>query len=172
MDIREYDDRFVAITPEQDVKLLRQTFEIADSARAAGNHPFGALLADAEGNILMEQQNIQETKLDVTGHAETTLVRRAAREYDKEFLWNCSLYTSAEPCCMCAGAIYWGNIGRIVFAMTEKDLLTLTGDNVLNPTFDLSCREVLSKGQKPIVVKGPYPELVEEAVGVHKGFWD
>ena len=73
---------------------------------------------------------------------------------------------------MCTGAIYWANIGCIVYGMTERRLLELTGSNEQNPTFDLPCREVLARGQKQIQVFGPFPEVEEEAAAVHEGFWD
>ena len=86
---------------------LRRAIEVSKQSRAAGNTPFGALLVDAEGNILMEQQNIEITEHICTGHAETTLAARASQAYSREFLSHCTLYTTAEPCAMCAGAIYW-----------------------------------------------------------------
>ena len=119
----------------------------------------------------MEQENIEITTKKCTGHAETTLAERASVLYPKSFLWNCTLYTSAEPCAMCAGAIYWANIGRVVYAMTEKRLLELTGSNEQNPTFSLDCRTVFSHGQKDIKVIGPFPALEEEAAAVHQGYW-
>lgn len=172
MEIKEFEQRFSAITHEKDMELLRRTFELAKEARASGNNPFGALLADAEGNILIEQENIEVTTRDCTGHAEAAVARQASMRYEKGFLWNCTLYTSAEPCCMCTGAIYWANIGRIVFAMSENMLFQTTGNHEANPSFNHSCREILSKGQKEIVVQGPFPELIEEALEPHQGFWD
>ena len=80
--------------------LLRRCVEISKEAVAAGNHPFGALLADKDGNILVESGNIEVTERDCTGHAETAVMRLASKKYSKEFLWECTLYTTAEPCCM------------------------------------------------------------------------
>lgn len=151
---------------------LKRCIEISRQARAAGNTPFGALLADKDGNIIMEQENIEITDKICTGHAEATLAARASHKYSKEFLWDCTLYTTAEPCVMCAGAIYWANIGRVVYGMTEQRLLELTGSNEQNPTFDLPCRKVFSMGQKPIAVVGPIPSVEEEAARVHEGFWN
>lgn len=73
---------------------------------------------------------------------------------------------------MCAGAIYWANIGRVVYGMTERRLLELTGSNEQNPTFDLPCREVFSRGQKAIEVVGPVTEVEVDAAKVHEGYWD
>lgn len=154
------------------VYYLKRAIEVSKLSREHGNTPFGAILVDGEGNILMEQENIEITTKKCTGHAEATLADRASQEYSREFLWNCTLYTSAEPCAMCAGAIYWANIGRVVYAMTEKRLLELTGSNEQNPTFALPCREVFAKGQKDIEVVGPFPELEVEAASVHQGYWD
>ncbi len=160
------------LSNEQHKKLLERTIEISRNSRAHGNTPFGSLLADKEGNILMEQENIELTEGIATGHAECTLVQRASQKYSKEFLWDCTLYTTAEPCAMCAGTIYWANIGTVVYAMEETRLLELTGSNDINPTFDLPCRDVFAKGQKDIKVVGPFPELEVAAAKVHQGFWD
>ena len=151
---------------------LRRCIEISRQSRAGGNTPFGALLVDSEGNIVMEQGNIEITENICTGHAETTLAARASHVFSKDFLWTCTLYTTAEPCAMCAGAIYWANIGRVVYGMTEKRLLQLTGSDEQNPTFDLPCREVFARGQKDIQVIGPIAAVEEEAAEVHIGYWN
>ena len=143
---------------------LRRAIEISREARAAGNTPFGALLVNKDGDIVMEQGNIEITDKICTGHAEATLAARASHEFTKDFLWDCTLYTTAEPCAMCAGAIYWAN--------TERRLLELTGSNEQNPTFDLPCREVFARGQKAIEVVGPVPEVEVDAAKVHEGYWD
>ncbi len=171
MIIRETDARFSFFTPEKDAEYLRRAIEIGIQARRGGNNPFGAVLVDGEGNILMEQGNVEVTEKDRTGHAETTLARKASHLYDRAFLWNCTLYTSFEPCCMCTGAIYWANIGRIVYAAAETALLAETGNNEHNPTFNIGCRDILEKGQKSIVVRGPVPDLAREALATHEGFW-
>lgn len=151
---------------------LRRCIELSQQARAHGNTPFGALLVDKAGKILLEQENIEMTQHVCTGHAETALAAKASQHYEKDFLWECTLYTTAEPCAMCTGAIYWGNIGRIVYGLEEKRLLELTGDNDQNPTFDLPCRKIIASGQKAIEVIGPFPALEAEIVAAHDGFWN
>lgn len=148
---------------------LRSAIEIARQSRAHGNHPFGALLADANGEVLLTTENTVVTERDCTGHAETNLMRRASREFDRDLLAGCTLYSSTEPCAMCAGAIYWGNVGRVVYALGEAQLLAITGDNPENLTLSLPCREVFARGQRRIEVVGP--ALEEEAKKVHEGFW-
>jgi tRNA(Arg) A34 adenosine deaminase TadA len=104
-------------------------------------------------------------------HAEAVLARMAARQYTAEALWDCTLYTTVEPCCMCAGTQYWAHIGRLVYGMTEARLLQLTGNHAENPTMDLPCREVFAHGQKDIRVWGPVPEVEDEIAALHIAFW-
>jgi tRNA(Arg) A34 adenosine deaminase TadA len=70
---------------------------------------------------------------------------------------------------MCAGAIYWTGIGRVVYGLPEQDLLKYTGSHEQNPTLDIPCRDVFARGQRVIEVSGPL--LKEEAGKVHEGFW-
>lgn len=156
---------------ERDQKLLLRTAELAESAVQHGNTPFGALLAGPDGAVLLEQENIEISEHDCTGHAETALVRHASKLYSREFLSNCTLYTSVEPCAMCAGAIYWSGIGRVVFGMSENRLLELTGDDPRNPTMHLPCHVVLASGQRAIVLEGPFPELREKLEAIHLKYW-
>ena len=104
-----------------------------------------------------------------TQHAELAAAALAARKLSPEALARCTLYTSAEPCCMCAGAVYWTGIGRVVYALSEHTLLGLTGDHPENPTFSLPCREVFARGQRRVEVVGPLIE--DEAAAPHRGFW-
>jgi tRNA(Arg) A34 adenosine deaminase TadA len=154
---------------ERDNALLRAAVDRASHSRAEGNHPFGAVLADARGSILLDAGNTVGTEHDCTGHAETNLARAASRAYDREFLRTCTLYTSAEPCAMCSGAIYWSGIGRVVYALSESDLRAITGDDPENPTLDMPCRTVFASGQRAVAVEGPAP--IEGAAAVHEGFW-
>ena len=106
---------------------------------------------------------------DRTAHAERLLASWAARTYDLPFLAQTTLYTSAEPCAMCAGAIYWAGIGRVVYGQSEKGLKAQTGAHDENPTLDLPCRLVFEAGQRPIDVVGPL--LEEEAAQLQADFW-
>src|SRR5262249_45065370 len=151
--------------------LLRTCIEISAEARRSGNTPFGALLADREGRVLLTQGNVEFTEHRCTGHAETALMEWASKQFSKEMLWECSLYTTAEPCAMCAGGIYWGNVGTVVYAISEARLSQLTGDDERNLTLNLPCREVFAKGRKKIKVIGPFPELEKETIRPHVGYW-
>ena len=156
----------------KDKALLMRCVEIAREAVKKGNHPFGALLADKDGNILMEQGNeFQEG--GSAYHAETLLLLKAARRYSPEELSGCTLYSNFEPCCMCTGALYWTNVRRLVFGATEKELLLFTGDNEENPTFSLSSRDVVAHGQKEIEILGPTEDkaLLAAICSDHAEFW-
>jgi tRNA(Arg) A34 adenosine deaminase TadA len=83
---------------------LRRAIELAQQACDHGNHPFGALLVDRRGNVVLEAENTVRTDRDVTAHAETNLMRMASARFEPDFLERCTLYTSTEPCAMCAGA--------------------------------------------------------------------
>jgi len=150
-----------------DETLLRRAIAISIRSVANGNHPFGALLADGS-EVVLEAENTVTTTGDITGHAETNLVRLAGR-FSLEQLRGFTLYTSCEPCAMCSGAIYWAGIGRVVYAMSEHELLPLTGDHPDNPTLSLPSREVFARGQRTVVVAGP--ALESEAREPHVGFW-
>jgi tRNA(Arg) A34 adenosine deaminase TadA len=149
--------------------FLRRTFAIAEVARASGSHPFGALLVGPDGAVLMEQGNAYMPDHDMTGHAERVLMTRASQAYSPGFLAGCTMYASAEPCAMCAGAAYWAGIGRVVYAMSEHQLKEITGSHPENPTLDLPCRVVFAAGQRAVEIIGPL--LVEEAAAVHEGAW-
>lgn len=154
----------------QDEKYLRMAFAVAAAARAMGQHPFGCIMVGPDGEILLEQGNAYETEgHDMTAHAERILASRASRGWDVGFLSRCTMYTSAEPCAMCAGAVYWAGIGRVVFGQSEHDLKIQTGNHDENPTLDLPCRTVFAAGQRDIEVVGPL--LSEEAAALQEGFW-
>jgi tRNA(Arg) A34 adenosine deaminase TadA len=152
---------------DQDLQLLRQAIGVAHRAREHGNHPFGALLANEQGDALLEAENTVITDNDCTGHAELNLMRLASRRFSAVVLSRCALYTSTEPCPMCAGSIFWGGVGRVVYALSEDGLYAMTGDSP--DKLLLSCREVFARGGRPIEVLGP--ALEEEARKVHEGFW-
>ncbi|MGD8822180.1 MAG: nucleoside deaminase [Anaerolineales bacterium] len=150
-------------------RFIRHSIQIAQRARDNGNHPFGALLVDAQGQILLEAENTVVTQRDCTGHAEANLMRLASSQFDSDFLANCTLYTSTEPCPMCAGAIFWGNVRRVVFGLSMEGLYDLIGPGN-EDSLVLPCRQVFEHGKKPVEVIGPI--LEEEARVVHQNFWD
>jgi tRNA(Arg) A34 adenosine deaminase TadA len=150
-------------------RFIRTSIQIAQRSRDHGNHPFGALLVDERGQILIEAENTVVTERDCTGHAETNLMRLATAKYAPGDLACCTLYTSTEPCPMCAGAIFWGNVRRVVFGLSMESLYDLIGtDN--EDSLVLPCRQVFERGKKSVEVIGPV--LEGEARVVHRDFWD
>ena len=155
---------------EVDEKHLRRAIELAREARADGRHPFGSLVVDATGSVVVESRNNAVRPAgEPTQHAEMLACAAAARLLSNAELGACTLYTSTEPCAMCAGGIYWVGLGRVVYALAETGLLRYTGADPKNPTLDLPCREVFARGQRKVAVEGPF--LEEEAGLVHEGFW-
>jgi len=151
-----------------DVTFLRAAFDAAQRARAKGNHPFGAILVDAHGEILLEAENAVVTDCDSTAHAELNLMRAASAAYDPDMLAHCTIYTSTEPCPMCAGAIFWTNVRRVVFGLSEKGLYEIVGE-ATEEVLRLPCKTLFDHGMKSIDVLGPL--LEDEARAVHAGFW-
>lgn len=152
-----------------DLEHLRTAIEIAQLARDHGNHPFGAILVDENNQVLLQAENTVVTESDCTGHAETNLMRLASQHFSPEKLSTCTLYTSTEPCAMCAGAIHWGNVSRVVFALSEIELYEMIGpspEHLLLP-----CSEVFARSQRLVEVVGPASEFNAEARAVHEGFW-
>ncbi|MYI56443.1 MAG: nucleoside deaminase [Acidimicrobiia bacterium] len=157
---------------ERDEAFLRRAIEVSQRSRANGNHPFGAIFVDRDGNVLLEAENSVVTSGDLTGHAETNLARQIGLNLSADEIAGGTFYSSCEPCSMCSGAVYWAGVNRLVFAMSETDLLPLAGgEGGGNPTMTgLGCRAVLASGQRRIEVSGPH--LADEAVEAHRGFWD
>ena len=153
-----------------DEHFLARTFDVARRSMDNGNHPFGAILVDRNRNILIETENGYMPAHDGTAHAERLLATQACTTLSPDVLSNATIYSSAEPCAMCAGAIYWAGIGRLVYGLSEHRLRALTGNHPENPTLDLPCREVFRSGQRATDVIGPL--LEDEAEALHQGVWD
>ena len=152
-----------------EIEHLKTSISVAWRARENGNHPFGAVLVDEHNQVILQAENTVVTGRDSTGHAETNLVRLATQQYSPEQLAPCTLYSSTEPCAMCAGAIYWSQIGRVVYALSEIDLYNIIGDSPDHLL--LPCREVFAHSKRHIEVLGPISSLEIEARAVHQGFW-
>jgi len=152
-----------------DEALMRRTYDVARQALAEGSHPFGAILVGPDGAVLMEQGNGYLPLHDMTAHAERVLMTRASQKWAPDFLQACTLYSSAEPCAMCAGAAYWAGVGRVVYGLSEARLKGITGNHPENPTLDLDCRTVFASGQRAVEVVGPL--LEDEGAELHKGVW-
>ena len=136
-----------------DFEHLRAAIGLSRAARDKGNEPYGALLVDARGAVLMGAENTQVSERDCTGHAELNLIRAASRRFDPRTLAGSTLYASGEPCPMCAGAVYFAGIGRLVYALGIDSMAACAGPGV--DELYLSCREVLARGTRAVEVIGP-----------------
>ena len=155
---------------ERDGRYLRKAIAFSHAARRRGNRPFGAAIVSATGEVLAEAYcNTAETG-DVTGHAETIALRMLARrKIPREELAGATIYSSGEPCVMCAGAIFWSNIGRVVFGIDAERLRVFRGEHGDQRDAELSCRDVFRASPHPIECIGP--ALVDEAGAAHDGAW-
>ncbi|OTA91203.1 hypothetical protein M434DRAFT_397368 [Hypoxylon sp. CO27-5] len=153
------------MTPAQIASGIQAALTVQRRAVAFGKRPFAAVLIGPDNDeVLLTHQSV-----DQVNHAESSLARLAYKHYPKEYLWQCSLFSTWEPCGMCTATIYWAHIGRIVFAGSNDQLYELTGPgNKENFTMDWHTRDVL-KGcpQKNIEVIGPLEDegmiVVEES---------
>ncbi|MGW4487096.1 nucleoside deaminase [Amycolatopsis sp. NPDC004368] len=135
--------------------LLRRAIELAATARASGNPPFGSLLATAEGKVLVEEWNTSITDRDITAHPELKLARWAASELDPATAARTTMYTSCQPCGMCTGAIERSGLGRVVFALSTEQLNTLK-PHATGTAFELQGPALFDEARLP--VEGYYRE--------------
>jgi tRNA(Arg) A34 adenosine deaminase TadA len=148
-------------------QFIKRAIELAASARKNGNHPFGALLVDGTGHVILTAENTALTTHDPTRHAELNLVQLACGTIPPDTLAKATLYTSTEPCIMCCGAIHWARISSVVYGCSAKTL----GSIVKSDDFLFPCRETFRRTKQPsVLVIGPVLEA--EATAVHRGFWN
>ena len=116
-----------------DEYFMKQALLEAEIAFDKGEMPIGAVIV-CEGRIIARAHNLTETLNDVTAHAEMQAITAAAFILGGKYLIDCTLYVTVEPCPMCAGALYWAQIGRIVYgANDEKRGYTILTPNTLHP---------------------------------------
>ncbi|ALK91509.1 MULTISPECIES: nucleoside deaminase [unclassified Limnohabitans] len=154
---------------DTDATYLRDAIRMSAVARARGNRPFGAVVISKQGELLAEAFcNTTETG-DCTGHAETTAVRMLSPKHARSVLAEATLYSSAEPCVMCAGAIFWSGIQRVIYGIDAERLRIFRGELLEQKDAELSCRDVFNASSHPIECIGP--ALIHDASQVHEGFW-
>ena len=138
------------INREKDEKYMRLAIEEAKLALKADEVPIGAIIV-AGGCIVGRGHNLVETLVDVTAHAEIQAITAAANTLGGKYLSQCTLYVTVEPCIMCAGAIGWAQIKRVVFGATdEKRGFTFFAPKALHPkctissgVLEIECRELM-----------------------------
>ena len=135
---------------ENDIRYMQLALAEAQKAFAMGEVPVGCVIV-ADGQVVGRGHNLTETLADVTAHAEMQAITAAANTLGGKYLSQCTLYVTLEPCVMCAGAIGWAQVKRVVFgAGDEKRGFTLLAPNALHPkctvssgVLELECRELM-----------------------------
>lgn len=136
---------------DKDLAPMRLAIEASASALARGDMPFGAVLVSPTGEQLHVAGNDQVTGGDFTGHAEMALLRQASMRLGREALRGCTVYASGEPCAMCAGALFWSGIARLVYAASTEDIRDALG---ADPALMTRCEAVLASGTPKVEVRG------------------
>ena len=154
---------------DTDGRYLREAIALADTARERANRPFGALIVAADGRVLAAASNANGESGDCTAHAELSAIRLASPLHSRDELATATLYSSAEPCVMCAGAIFWSAIGRVVYGIDAERLRVFRGERLDQKDAELSCRDVFNTSSHAIECIGP--ALIEEASTSHQGAW-
>ncbi|MBK6545418.1 MAG: nucleoside deaminase [Saprospiraceae bacterium] len=116
-----------------DAYFMKKAFEEANKASLAGEIPIGAILV--YGNqILAKAHNQTELLLDVTAHAEILAITAGSQNLNSKYLKNCTLYVTLEPCPMCAAALRWAQLSRLVYAAEDEKMGYLRfGNELLHP---------------------------------------
>ena len=152
---------------DTDLKAMRLAIEASEQAADKGDGPFGATLVSPEGNILLVASNNAKTAADCTGHAEMVLIRQAQAQFGLPALRGATVVASGEPCAMCAGALFWAGISRIVFAASHADIIRARG---ASPAMPIDSRTTLAGAQPAVEIDGPL--LGDEAYAVLKRVGD
>src|SRR5579864_9491770 len=153
----------------QDLPHLRRCVELAAEAVAAGDYPFGSVLVAADGQVLAEDRNRENTAGDATRHPEFELARWAAANMTAAGRAGATVFTSGEHCPMCAAAHAWVGLGRIVYVSSSEQLtawLAELGVPSSSPVRALPIRDVAPG----LTVQGPVPELDEQVRELHRRF--
>ena len=137
-------------TDDKDEQFMRKALYEAEKAAEEGEIPIGAVIV-CNDRIISRAHNLTEKLHDVTAHAEMQAITAAADLLGGKYLSNCTLYVTVEPCVMCAGAIGWAQIGRIVYgASDEKRGYQLYAPRALHPkavvtrgVLEAECRQMM-----------------------------
>jgi len=148
----------------EDERYVRDAIELAREAVSNGNTPFGSLLV-VDGTARRRSRNTTVTENDITAHPELKLARWAARELAAAERADCTMYTSTEPCEMCATAIYYAGLDRVVYSVSAETLASIRGDD----NAGISCLEVIERKGGATTVDGPV--LESDGRRVHEEFY-
>ena len=165
---------FAGFPAEQAVSVrdgvyLRQAIALSRTARERGNRPFGSVIVAADGTVLGQGWNSNSELGDCTAHAEVQAIRDASQRHGRDTLQEATIYASGEPCVMCAGAIFWANLRRVVYGIDDQRLRVFRGERLDQRDVELSCRDVFRAAPFEMACTGP--ALIDEASQPHVGAW-
>lgn len=153
---------------EKDLSCMQEAIEMSRLARRTGNAPYGAVLADKQGNILYRQADVTQTEQRLSGHAVVQLLENAMKDMARTELSECTLYVTVEPCYLCAGAVLVSGIGRVVYGMSKEKLADVVG---MAKTMRPDVNKAFVGHEDELVIEGPVPQLESEILSAHKGAW-
>ncbi|MFF3840053.1 nucleoside deaminase [Streptomyces sp. NPDC001930] len=133
-----------------DETLLRRAIGLAAHAVTLGDAPYGSLLVGPDGAVLAEAHNTVRRDDDITAHPELKLARWAARELDPDTAARTTMYTSCQPCGMCAGGIARSGLGRVVYALATEQLVELNPQSGDWPTVAQDGPALFDEARAPI----------------------
>ncbi|WP_043619231.1 nucleoside deaminase [Nonomuraea candida] len=133
-----------------DERLLRRAIGLAARAVTLGDAPYGSLLAGPDGEILAEAHNTVRRDNDISAHPELKLARWAARELDERTAARTTMYTSCQPCGMCAGGIVRSGLGRVVYALSTEQLVELNPGSGAWPAVEQEGPALFDEARAPI----------------------
>lgn len=123
----------IKVSSQQDEKYMRMAIEEAERALAKHEVPIGAIVV-AGDRVIGRGHNLVETLADATAHAEMQAITAAASTLGGKYLQQCTLYVTVEPCAMCAGAIAWSQVGRVVYGAADaKRGYSTISERILHP---------------------------------------
>jgi tRNA(Arg) A34 adenosine deaminase TadA len=143
--------------------FVRRAIDLAREAGERGDGPYGSVLV-RDGEVVMEASNRTNTEDDIALHPELTLARRAAREFDPEARRETAMYTSTEPCPMCATGIGIAGLGAVVYSVSGARTAEIYGTEPSS----LPCEEVFERRGADVDVVGDV--LESEGVALHESF--
>jgi tRNA(adenine34) deaminase len=157
--------------PDSDLPHLRHAFALAAKARARGDRPFAAVIVAEDGTTLAEGLSTQGAGGGGTlAHSEMNACQAAiSAGIPRARLRRATIYCSGEPCAMCASAIFYTGVGRVVYGLSAGAILHLRNARPHTAGLALSCRQVLESAAERVEVVGPC--LEEEGAVPHRGYW-
>jgi tRNA(adenine34) deaminase len=140
------------LSPEE--KYMRLAIEVAKQSQADGDYPVGALVV-LNGEVIAQSGTRIVRDTDATAHAEVTVIREACKKLNMIKLTDCILYTTHEPCAMCAGAAVWAQMKGIVYGATMTDMNKQRSESGSRKALDIPASEVVVRGEPILEIAGP-----------------